>query len=369
MLAAYISGHGFGHTVRTGQVLRAVRARRPGLALTIVTSTDETVCRRAAGDPVTVRPTRLDVGVVQGDALTLDERATADAWEALHRDYDARVASEARWLRESGAALVLADIPPIAFDAAAEAGLPSVGLSNFSWDWIYRHLARREPRLAHAAADAARAYARADLLLELPFAGDLSAFPRRERIPLVARRSTHTRAAARRSIGLEGGWPVVLITFGGIGIPGFDLGALSALPEFIFLATEGEASAANVRRIAVAALAQAGLDYVDLVAAADVVVTKPGYGIVSDAIACRTRIVFTDRGDFPEYPILVEGMARFLPAAHVSNEDLRAGRLGEALRQVLAMPFPGPPDLGGAEAAADRLLALVDGRASAPRRG
>src|SRR5438128_288309 len=119
MLAAYVSGHGYGHMVRVGQVLRAVRARRPGLPITIVTSTDESVCRRAAGEPVGYRHVRLDVGVVQRDALTLDERATAEAWSALAAGHAARVAEEARWLRGSGVRAVLADIPPIAFDAAA----------------------------------------------------------------------------------------------------------------------------------------------------------------------------------------------------------------------------------------------------------
>lgn len=359
VIAAYVTGHGFGHTVRTAEVLRAIRAQRPDLALTVVTSTDERVVRRAAGEPLTVRPVTLDVGVVQRDALTLDLAATVAAWRAVHEDYDARVAAEARWLRESGARMVLADIPPIAFDAAAEAGLPAVGLTNFSWDWIYGHLALGESRLREAADQAARAYGHADLLLELPFAGDLSAFPRRERIPLVARRPGHTRTETRRYLGLDTRARIALLTFGGIGVPGFDLATLSALPDFTFLASEGGHAPGNVRLIDVPALNQDGFDYVDLVATADVVVTKPGYGIVSDAIACRTRMVYTDRGDFAEYPVLVEGMSRLLPAVHVPNDDLRAGRLCEPLERVLALPFPDPPDLGGADAAAGRLLEMV----------
>ena len=360
MLAAYVSGHGFGHMVRVGQVLRAVRERRPGMPITIVTSVGEAVCRRVAGEPVAYRHVRLDVGVVQRDALTLDEQATADAWKALHRHKGARLAEEVRWLRESGARAVLADIPALAFEAAAEAGVPSVGHGNFSWDWIYGHLARREPRLRAAADDAARAYARADLLLELPFAGDLSAFPRRERIPLVTRRATHGRAESRRHFGLAPEGTLVLVTFGGIGMPGFDLGVLAALAPVQFVATEGGDAPANVRMIDEAVLGRDGFDYIDLVAAADVVVTKPGYGIVSDAIATRTRMIYTERGDFPEYPVLVEGLTRLLPAAHVSNDDLRAGRLRDALARVLALPFPDPPDMSGAGVAAERILSVVD---------
>jgi L-arabinokinase len=123
-----------------------------------------------------------------------------------------------------------------------------------------------------------------------------------------------------------------------------------------------------VRVISLAELAAHGMTYLDLVAAADVVVTKPGYGIVTDAIACRTRMVYTERGDFPEYPILVEGMARWLPAVHVSNADLLGGHLRPALDAVLAAPFPEPPRMDGAEVAARALLeaAITGGTAPAP---
>jgi hypothetical protein len=92
------------------------------------------------------------------------------------------------------------------------------------------------------------------------------------------------------------------------------------------------------------------------VGAADVVVTKPGYGIVTDAIGARTRIVYTERGDFPEYPILVTAMARLVPSAHITNADLLAGRLEEPIRRTLSMDFPGEPDLSGADVAARELL-------------
>ena len=143
--------------------------------------------------------------------------------------------------------MVLADIPPLAFDAAAEAGVPSVGLGNFSWDWIYAHLARRVPAFREPSDVAREAYSKADLLLELPFAGDLSAFPRRERIPMVARPQRRPRAETRRALGLADGEVAVLLSFGGIGFLGFDPSVLAGLREFVFLLeTEPADPPANV---------------------------------------------------------------------------------------------------------------------------
>src|SRR5712691_6399186 len=163
-LAVYVSGHGYGHSTRTAEVLRQVRARHPALPIAVVTATPARLFRRAVGSHLLVRNERADVGLVQRDALVIDVEATLAAWEEFQGKAAEWVAREAAWLRESGARLVLADIPPLAFAAASAAGLPAVGLTNFSWDWVYRHLARHAPGLARAAETAADAYATAALL-------------------------------------------------------------------------------------------------------------------------------------------------------------------------------------------------------------
>jgi L-arabinokinase len=339
-------------------VLRAVRELAPGLPITVVSSAPESLFRRAIPPLLEYRRRECDVGLVQRDALTIDEAGTAEAWLDFSAGWDARVTDEARWLAASDVRLVLGDIPPLAFEAAARAGVASVALANFSWDWIYRHLARREPRLAEAAERCARAYESCSLLLRLPFAGDLSAFPRIEDVPLVARRPGVAREEARRRLDLRGDRPLVLLSFGGIGMSGFDASVLEGLPfHFVSVGPCGTTSA-FITELAPRALEAAGLQYQDLVGAVDVVVTKPGYGIVTDAIGAGARLVYTDRGDFPEYPILVAEMTDYLPCAYVSNADLLTGRLLAPIRAVLGKPAPTRPDLSGASRVAERLLEL-----------
>jgi L-arabinokinase len=359
LLCVYVSGHGYGHATRTAQVLRVVRERAPRLLIEVSTSAPGFLFEAAVAPPLRLRALECDPGVAQRDALEIDEAATVRRCLAFRERAARLVAAEAAHLRARGARAVLGDIPPLAFAAAAEAGVPSLALANFSWDWIYRHLSARHAALVGAAAEAAADYARAGRLLRLPFAGDLSAFASVEDIPLVARRPETSRPEARRRLGLDGGRPTILLSFGGVGLPGLEARAFADLAEYQLLLTGapglGEAPP-NLRRLDGAALSGAGLGYCDLVAAADVVVSKPGYGIVSDCIGARTPLVYTDRGDFPEYPILVREMPRHLAVRHVGNEDLRRGRLREAVEDVRTRPMPEAPDLGGAERAADRVL-------------
>ena len=105
MLAAYVSGHGFGHATRTGEVLRALRRREPGLAVSVVSSAPEALFRAALSGPFEFRRVECDVGLAQRDALRIDEAGTAAACRAFARGWDEHVLREAEWLRGAGAGL------------------------------------------------------------------------------------------------------------------------------------------------------------------------------------------------------------------------------------------------------------------------
>ncbi len=359
-IVAYVSGHGYGHATRTAEVLRVLRGLVPTVRMTVVSSAPEGLFRDAVPGPLDFRHRELDAGLAQRSALVIDEDQTLARLTTLAAARPSLIKDEVASLREVGARAVLADVPPVAFEISAAAGVAGVGLANFSWDWIYAHLARGCPSFASFAKSAADAYRKADLLLELPFAGDLSSFRTRVPIPLVARRPRIARHETRQRLGLDPR-PAVLVSFGGLGLPGFDGRTLGDLDGYQFLMGEEcpSAVAGNLVCFDRARLRRLGLGYEDVVGAADVVVTKPGYGIVSDALGAGTRIVYTDRGDFPEYPILVGQMERLTACVYVTNETVAAGRLGPALDDVMSRPLPPPPRLDGALVAARRLVELL----------
>jgi L-arabinokinase len=190
------------------------------------------------------------------------------------------------------------------------------------------------------------AYAKTTLALRLPLHGGFEPMAAVTRdIPLVARRSTREREEIRRALGLPGGRPVVLASFGAYGadIPVDDL---SRSDRFTLLAPRREPPA--------------GLRYEDLVAASDVVISKPGYGIVSECVANCAALLYTSRGRFAEYDVFVKEMPRILRCRYISQEDLLAGRWADAIDALLAQPAPlERPRVDGAEIAADEIMRLT----------
>ena len=240
--------------------------------------------------------------------------------------------------RTLGADLVVGDIPPLAFAAAERAGVKSLALGNFTWDWIYSIYPAFEALAPDVIPTIRAAYATATRALRLPFHGGFEPMAVIDDIPLIARRSRRDPADTRRLLGIAAGRPFVLASFGAYGAP-LPYDAINAAGQFTLL---------NVEE-----LPPHGLEYQDLVAAADVVVSKPGYGIVSECIANNTALLYTSRGHFIEYDLFVAEMPRVLRCRFISQEDLFAGRWSDAISSLLAQPSP--PErarVDGAEVAA-----------------
>ena len=236
----------------------------------------------------------------------------------------------------------------MAFDVAARLERPSIALANFTWDWIYEWYEeplRGAPTLLE---DIRRSYRRATHALELPLSGGFEVFPSVTPIPFIARHSARTRPEARRLLGLDTERPVALLSFGGYGLHRLAINALDCLDEWTVLLTDritslGDRPPEQVRLITESAFGTGGdedLRYEDLVAAADVVVTKPGYGIVSECVAHDTAMLYTSRGHFREYDRMVEEMPRLLRCRFIEQSDLFAGRWREPLSALMQQPGP-----------------------------
>jgi UDP:flavonoid glycosyltransferase YjiC (YdhE family) len=240
---------------------------------------------------------------------------------------------------------VLGDIPPLAFAAAERAGLPSIAIGNFTWDWIYEFYPAFERLAPHVLPAIRQAYAKTTLALRLPLHGGFEPMSVTRDIPFIARRSVRERDEIRQALGLPGDRPVVLASFGAYGAD-IPLDDLSRSGRFSLLAPQREPPA--------------GVRYQDLVAASDVVISKPGYGIVSECVANGAALLYTSRGRFAEYDVFVSAMPRILRCRYISQEDLLAGRWADAIDAVLAQPAPlEHPRVDGADIAAEEIMRLT----------
>jgi UDP:flavonoid glycosyltransferase YjiC (YdhE family) len=325
---------------------------------------------RTVRRPYTLVGGPCDTGIVQSSSVQHDDTATVDAALDFYEGYRGRVDEEARVLRDRRIELVVGDIPPIAFDVAASLGVPAVAVANFTWDWIYETHPGFAERAPHVLDTIRRAYGRATLALELPFGAGFDVFPRVRRVPLVARRPTKSRDVTRAHFGLPTTGPVALLSFGGYGMPSLDLSAVDCLDDWTIVTTDRTrtAEATSAAIILPEGAFTDEVRYEDLVAAVDVVITKPGYGIIAECMSSDTPMLYTSRGSFREYDLLVAEMPRYLRCRFIGQDDLFGGRWRDALETLLAQPEP--PEmmpLDGAEVVAEIIRDLVVPESEGPK--
>lgn len=352
----YITGHGFGHAVRSHQVIRALRKARPELRVCVRTTAPAWLFGNPPG-AVDHFPQAIDVGILQKDSLDMDLERTVGACRELIADAPAIIEREIAFVKAQQIRLILGDIPPLCFEVAARAGLPSIAISNFTWDMIYQAYLSAYPSFRPAIEQMTEWYSKATLALVLPYPCAMGMFPSSQPIPWIARVSPLTRSQARAKFALPASAKIVLISFGGLGLECLPWDRVSQSSDFFFVSTgHRPARSGNV-----AILPDTQTHYEDLIRAADAIVTKPGYGIVADAIAQRVPILYTERGDFAEYPRLVEALRDCATAEYITQTELLAGHMEPHIRRLLAKDAHWPKvRLDGAQAAAETVLALID---------
>jgi L-arabinokinase len=339
--------------VRSSQVIRALKQARPGLPVHVRTTAPRWLFPKSAGYAHRL----LDVGIVQQDSLEMDLDATLQQCRSLLDNAPRIIAQELAFISDHDVGLVLGDIPALGFELAARAGLLSAAITNFTWTGIYRAYLQTRREFEPIIDRMAQSYAKATVALELPYSFDMDVFPLREPIGWIARKSGLHKQAAREHFGLPHDATIVLLSFGGLGLQRLPADQLKRMQDFFFVATADEKRLDGNLLI----LPDAQRHYENLLRAVDVIVTKPGYGIVADAISQRLPVLYTDRGDFPEYPHLVQALNDCATAEFIPQHALLDGDIAPYLLRLLEkQPHWPAVELNGAQIAAQKILTLME---------
>jgi len=359
-IAFYITGHGFGHAVRSYQVIRALKNAFPEWQIHVRTTAPEWLFQDASAS-VAYHKTKMDIGIIQKDSLAMELAATLRSCRELHEQAPSLIQSELAFLQQHRIALIASDIPPLAFEVAAQAMIPSIAITNFAWSWIYRAYLDRYPAFLPLIEEMETFYRKATLAMTLPYACDLSIFPYREAIPWITRTSSLSKEKARARFDLPQSATIVLLTFGGLGLERLPWKPLQRLRDYHFIGTGKRPQ----RESNLSVLPEMQREYCDLLRAADVIIAKPGYGIVADIIAHQVPVLYVERDDFPESHYLVQALNEFATAEFLPLDDLLSGSIEPQLVRLLTRDRHWPAvALNGAQIAAEKIIALASAASS-----
>lgn len=317
-VVAYVSGHGLGHAAREIQILRQLPEEIP---LIIKTTSPAWFWQSELKRPFTLIADTYDVGCVQKDSITIDIDATRVAKQTMDNKNRARFDAEKRWLEEVGAKVVVSDVAAFPLMVAATHEIPALLVANFTWVDIYEPFPGFESILARLRA----AYGHADLLIETGLSLPMSYIPNRVEAGLVARVGRDRRAELPYNEKR-----LALIYAGNWGLP-IAWERLRDFPDWHFLTLTPPGS---VRPPNLTALPREQMPHEDIVASVDVVISKPGYGIVGECLANGTPLLYGPRPEFAEYAALDAALSSWKGGLKVSGEEFVQLKWKDALGSV-----------------------------------
>jgi hypothetical protein len=101
------------------------------------------------------------------------------------------------------------------------------------------------------------------------------------------------------------------------------------------------------------------MDFSDVLASCDALLTKPGYGSFAEAACNGVPVLYLDRKDWPEAPYLVDWLKRRGRCMEVERAALEQGAIAAQLEALWVLPPTAPVEPEGVVQAADLLLGLL----------
>ena len=353
-VAYIVSPHGFGHAARACAVMAEVRRQFPATHFEVFTEVPKWFFSESLPRCFSYHRFASDVGLAQRSPMVEDLEATSDRLDRNRFDDLEKHGPLAARLQKLGCSVVIADISPLGLAAAASAGIPSVLVENFTWDWIYLNYPDGTSRLRRHGRRMAEIFASANLRIQANQVCEPS--PTAVSVRPVARSPRTGRETVRASLGVPADEPMIVVSMGGVPwnyghFTDFDHsdGAWVVVPG-------GSERVAHRRGRFLMLPFHTDFYHPDLVAASDLVVSKLGYSTVAEAYCAGTALAYVGRPRFPESPILAQWVEEHMVAAEIGEDALRNGAWLAAATELLEVPRRKPDEPNGAVRAAEIIL-------------
>jgi len=355
-IACFISPHGYGHAARAAAVMEAFHLLDPEKEFEIFTSVPEWFFRHSLSGAFAYRPLLTDIGLVQETSLKINLAETLAQLDSFLPFRKEKISELAHDVLERRCRLILCDISPMGILVARHAGIPSLLIENFTWDWIYEDYVAECAGLRGHLSYLGELFRTADFHIQTqpvccPRKVHLTTSP-------VSRKARTPREETRRRLGIPSDAVVAMITMGGIpeNFPFMD--ELLKYEDIVFLVPGAGRELKNRKNLF---LLPHHSEYFhpDLVTASDALIGKVGYSTLSEVYWAGIPFGYIARSDFRESRVLVSYIENHMQGFAIEDTEFYEGSFLSRLTQLFALQRVERHTPNGAEQAARFILNLM----------
>ena len=334
-IAYFISPHGLGHAARAAGVMDALSDLEPETGFEIFTLVPEWFFKDSLPGGFEYHPVLTDIGLVQRDPLHADLTATLKRLNRFLPLDPVEIQRLADLIRERRCQLIVCDIAPMGIAVAGAAGVPSVLVENFTWEWLYEEYVKYDGRIGRYIPYLKGLTKKADYHIQTepvcePQNSDLFTSP-------VSRKIRTPAGQIRKQLGIHDDKKMVMITMGGIPEQSADLGKLEGMEGIDFI-IPGAAEEIKVQGNLWLLPRHSAFYHPDLVNACDAVIGKVGYSTLAEVYHAGLPFGYIARKRFRESQVLVSYIENQMKGIPIDENRFYRGDWISCLPKLLALP-------------------------------
>lgn len=321
-LTFIISDHGFGHMTRCLNIIELLL--KDVEEIKIISSVPEFLIEERIGKNEKIKYIKFktDIGVIQKSSIEID----IDETRKHLKDYWDNFENKIKELKEicKGTDKIIFDISPLGPYLGKEMSIKSIGISNFSWDWIYEEYENFEEYIKKFES----CYLQTDIFIKLPYCPDLKGFKNSKQfsVGFFGEKSKLSKKEILKRLEWDENLTYIFYTFGGHSfnnlyehikewkiISGFNI---------VIIDNNFQDNIKNLKVLNSKLLNNLNLKYIDIFHLSDIVVGKTGFGFVSESIINSKKVLYTKRGKFREESYLIHALKENTDSLEIDIQDI-----------------------------------------------
>ena len=275
----FVSDHGLGHLTRSIAIMREFSDE----AEFVIRNSNTQFIEESLPNAKAISG-KTDQGTLsQNNGISIDWEKSKIAIDTWYDEFDSTLIKEQEIISKINPDLIITDVSPLPLPISKKLDIPSIVISNFTWIDMFSNIPGFQNNFL------SELYQNASMCIQLPLSTPMSIFKNKQKIGLVSKKPTKSKDYVRKTLGVEESKFLILIN-----LPSNFTINVPSEPNIQIVTTGAKINSANSIMI------QPWVEGQNLIASSDLVVSKCGYGMISECLTNGVPIKFLMDNEHPE---------------------------------------------------------------------
>jgi uncharacterized protein (TIGR00661 family) len=275
----FVSDHGLGHLTRSIAIMREFTDE----AEFVIRNSNTRFIEKSLPNVKAISG-KTDQGTLsQNNGISIDWEKSKIAIDTWYDEFDSTILKEQDIISKINPDLIITDVSPLPLPISKKLSIPSIVISNFTWIDMFSNIPGFQNNFL------SELYQNASMCIQLPLSTPMSIFKNKQKIGLVSKKPTKSKNYVRKTLGVKESKFLILIN-----LPSNFTINVPSEPNIQIVSTGAKVNSSNSIMI------KPWVEGQNLISSSDLVVSKCGYGMISECLTSGVPIKFLMDNDHPE---------------------------------------------------------------------